>query len=360
MKIPVGILGATGVVGQQYVKLLQNHPWFEITYLAASENSSGRSYREALENKHSLFSHLNEDIASIIVDKVSADKESIKKAKDKCAFLFSALDSKSAKEYEERYAKQDFPIISNASAHRKDEDVPMIIPEINPHHLKIIPIQQWNRGFNKGFIITKPNCSIQSYLTPLYAIHRKYPLSQIIVTTMQSLSGAGWPGIASLDALGNITPYIDGEEEKSEEEPLKILGEIAQEKIVPFEGLLFSASCNRVPVLEGHMATLSMKFLDHIPDIEEMISLWNNFIELPQKLNLPSAPKEPIIYKKEAARPQIRLDLNNDKQMATTVGRLRECRVLDYKFTALSHNTVRGAAGGGILNAELLKALEYL
>jgi aspartate-semialdehyde dehydrogenase len=360
MKIPVGVLGATGIVGQQYLKILQDHPWFEVAYLAASEASAGKSFKEATKGRFFLQKELSSKILEQTVYKVSDDIQDLKIAKEKCRFVFSALETEAAKRFEESYAKIGLGVLSNASAFRNSDDVPVLIPEINAHHLKVLEFQKKKRGFDKGFIVVKPNCSLQSYLCPIFAIHKEFPIKKVVVNTMQAISGAGWPGVASFDIIDNIIPFISGEEEKSENEPLKILGEIENGIIKNIEDIIFSAHCNRVPVIDGHMACVSLEFDNQIPTEEEVVKLWQKFKALPQELNLPSAPLNPILYKSEANRPQTRLDKDNDKQMCTTVGRLRPCKALHLKFVGLSHNTVRGAAGGGILNAELLKALNYL
>jgi aspartate-semialdehyde dehydrogenase len=235
----------------------------------------------------------------------------------------------------------------------------MLIPEINPHHLDMIPIQQKNRGWKKGFIVVKPNCSLQSYMTPLFAIHREFRVIRAVITTMQAVSGAGHPGVSSFDIIDNIVPYIKGEEEKSEQEPNKILGSIEGDHFKHYQTLKISAHCNRVPVIDGHMVCVSLE-IEGKPSQPKILEIWRSFKALPQELDLPLAPKQPIIYREEPDRPQTRLDRNTDKGMAVTVGRLRECNVFDYRFTALSHNTIRGAAGGGILNAELLYKQGYL
>lgn len=354
MKIPVGVLGATGMVGQQYLKLLDNHPWFEVTFLAASEKSANKTFKQATQGRYHL--HYPLSIESLPIYLIS----DLKKAKELCCFVFSALESDAAKIYEEEYAKAGLAVVSNASANRKGSDIPVLIPEINADHLKIIPIQQQNRGWKEGFIIAKPNCSLQSYLAPLYALHKEFPIKRTVITTMQAVSGAGWPGVSSFDIFDNVVPFIAGEEEKSEYEPLKILGKIENGEIKSSHEIIFSAHCNRVPVLDGHMACVSVEFASKIPSEQEAITLLKNFKGLPQELNLPSAPKNPIIYRDEQDRPQTRLDRDSEKGMAITVGRLRPCSALHLRFVGLSHNTGRGAAGGGILNAELLKALNYL
>lgn len=353
-KLKVGVLGATGMVGQKYVSLLENHPWFEVTYLAASERSAGKKYKDAIEGRW----HMEEDLPKCIADMMVENAADISKAKG-CDFVFSALDSDPAKELEHKYAEAGIPVVSNASAHRGTPDVPMLIPEINANHCDIIKIQQKNRGWKKGFIVVKPNCSLQSYMTPLYALHREHRMKRVIITTMQAVSGAGYPGVASWDIIDNIIPFIKGEEEKSEKEPMKILGRIHGNSIVNATEPKISAHCNRVPTLDGHMATVSVEF-EKKPDRETILRIWEDFRAEPQKLKLPMAPEQPIIYRPEPNRPQTRLDRDVDKGMAVTCGRLRECNVLQWRFVGLSHNTVRGAAGGGILNAELLKAKGYL
>jgi aspartate-semialdehyde dehydrogenase len=353
-KLKVGILAATGMVGQKYVSLLEDHPWFEMTYFCASERSAGKTYEEAVSGRWHMKSDVPEGVKDIMVEN-AAD---IDKAKG-CDFVFSALGSKPAKELEHKYAEAGIPVVSNASAHRHTKDVPMLIPEINPEHTDIIPLQQKNRGWDKGFIAVKPNCSLQCYMTPLFALHKEFTVKRAIITTLQAVSGAGYPGVASWDMLDNFVPYIGGEEEKSEVEPLKIFGKIEGSEIVPATSPRMSAHCNRVAVLDGHAACVSVEF-EKKPERDEVLSAWKDFKAEPQKLKLPMAPKQPIIYRDEPNRPQPRLDRDVDKGMAVTCGRLRECNVFDWRFVGLSHNTVRGAAGGGILNAELLKAKGYL
>jgi len=341
------------MVGQKYVSLLDGHPWFEVTYLAASEKSAGKTYSEAVAGRWHMECDIPEGVRKIMVE----DAAKVEKAKS-CDFVFSALDSAPAKELEHKYAEIGIPVVSNASANRWTPDVPMLIPEINPEHIDIIPIQKKNRGWKDGFIVVKPNCSLQSYMTPLFAL-KEFGLEKLIITTMQALSGAGHPGVASLDIVDNVIPLIKGEEEKSEKEPMKILGRIQGNSIVNASKPQISAHCNRVPALDGHMACVSVKFSQK-PSMDEILKLWKKFTAEPQRLKLPFAPEQPVIYRLEPDRPQTRLDRNAGKGMAVTVGRLRECNVFDWRFVGLSHNTVRGAAGGGILNAELLKAKGYL
>ena len=352
-KIPVGILGATGMVGQKYIQLLENHPWFEVAYVAASPQSAGKKYAEALRNGWLVGGIIPEGVADLVVEDVS----DVAKAAKHCAFVFSAFEMPEKdliRDYENKYAAAGMPVFSNASAHRHTENVPMLIVEINPHHLEIIPEQQKANGWDKGFIVVKPNCSLQSYLTPIYALMKAgYEVEKLIITTMQAVSGAGYPGVASWDMIDNVVPLIVGEEEKTEEEPLKILGEAKGGVFAPFEGLAISAHCNRVPVSDGHTACVNVLFGTKKPTREQILDVWKDFRGEPQELDLPFAPKQPIIYREEPNRPQPKKDRDADKGMAVTVGRLREDNVFDFKFVSLSHNTVRGAAGGGILNAEL-------
>lgn len=359
-KFKVGILGATGMVGQKYISLLEGHPWFDVVYVAASSNSAGMSYADAVKGRWQMIIAIPENVKNLIVEDVS----NISKASKECDFVFSAFeisDKNLVKEIEEKYASAGMPVVSNASANRKTDDVPMLIPEINSEHLKMIEIQQKNHGWEKGFIVVKPNCSLQSYLTPIYALSKSgYPVDRIMITTLQAVSGAGYPGVASLDMIDNVVPFIGGEEEKTEEEPLKILGEIEDGKFVMNEEIKISATCTRVPVTDGHLASVNISFKDKKPTKEEIIKIWQDFKSVPQEFELPFAPFNPIIYIEEENRPQPKKDRNSEKGMAVTVGRLRDCKIFDYKFVALSHNTIRGAAGGGILNAELLVAKGYI
>ena len=350
-KIPVGILGATGMVGQQYIRLLQDHPWFRVAYMAASPQSAGKKYHDASKSGWIVRGELPPEIADMTV----GDVADVQKATRECAFVFSAFempDKDAIRTIENEYAEH-MPVFSNASAHRSTEDVPMIIAEINADHLDNTRIQQKTHGW-KGYIVVKPNCSLQSYLTPLFALMQAgFDIRSVAVTTMQAVSGAGYPGVASLDMIDNVVPFISGEEEKTEQEPLKILGSIQKGKFVPYAGIKISAHCNRVPVSDGHLACVNISFKKKKPSIEEIQKIWKKFRAEPQELDLPMAPKQPIIYRDEPNRPQPSKDRDQGKAMAVSVGRLRECPVFDYKFVALSHNTVRGAAGGGILNAEL-------
>jgi aspartate-semialdehyde dehydrogenase len=358
-KLKVGIIGATGMVGQNYLRLLAGHPWFEVAHLAASPRSAGKKYADAVAGRW----HMAEDIPEAFREIVVEDASIVSGAAGKCRLVFSAveMDKQSIMALEEEYAAQGFGVVSNNSAHRYTADVPVMVPEINHEHLNIIPQQQQQRGWDKGFIVVKPNCSIQSYMLPLYALLKAgYPVESMIVTTLQAVSGAGYPGPASIDMIDNIVPYIPGEEEKSEVEPRKILGKVHEGRILPDESIKISAHCNRVPVSDGHTACVSLKFAGEKPGIEEMIAIWRNFSGLPQELKLPSAPLPPIIYRDDIDRPQPRHDRDAGNGMAVSVGRLRACNVFDYRFVGLHHNTVRGAAGGSILTAELLLSRGFI
>ena len=359
-KIKIGILGATGVVGQNYIKLLVGHPWFEIVDVAASPQSAGKPYSEAVTGRWRMPIEIPKNIENLLV----RDVQDFASLKSNVSFVFSAMDlpkKEDTKAIEFKYAEKGIPVISNSSANRWTPDVPMIIPEINHNHINVIPIQQKNRGFSRGFVTVKPNCSIQSYITPIYALETNgYKVDKVIVTTLQAVSGAGYPGVPSLDVVDNIVPYIGGEEKKSEEEPLKILGKVGEKGIINDDSIQISATCTRVSVSDGHTACVNIKFKDKIPSKEDIIKIWKEFTSIPQKLNLPFAPKQPIIYLDNDDRPQPSKDRDNDKGMAVTIGRLRKDNVFDYKFVALSHNTIRGAAGGAILNAELLKTRGFL
>ena len=358
-KLKVGVIGATGMVGQNYLRLLSDHPWFEVVYLAASPNSAGKKYTDAVAGRWHMKSDIPEKFKDIVVE----DAGMVEKAVGKCSLIFSAveMDKQSILTVESEYAKQGFAVVSNNSAHRNTEDVPVMIPEINADHLDIIPQQQKKRGWSKGFLVVKPNCSIQSYMIPLYALMKAgYTIDKMIVTTLQALSGAGYPGPAAIDLVDNIIPFINGEEEKSEVEPRKIFGKIQNGKIVPDAGLKISAHCNRVAVTDGHTACCNIQFAGKKPEMNEIINIWRNFSALPQELKLPSAPIPAIIYRDENDRPQPQKDRDAGNSQAITVGRLRKCNVFDYRFIGLHHNTVRGAAGGSILTAELLKAKGFI
>ncbi len=354
-KIPVGILGATGIVGQQYLQLLAEHPWFEITFLASSEQSAGKTYAEAVKGRWHQNSPLKYALGQLYVHSI----DDIGSCAKSCSLVFSALTTSAAKTYEEKYASAGLPVVSNASHHRTTPDVPLLIPEINADHLSIIPMQKKNRNWDKGFIVVKPNCSIQSYMIPLDILHKTFQVKKILATTMQAVSGAGYPGVASLDIHDNVIPYIQNEEEKSENEPRKIWGTIRKNQFQENHEIALSIHCNRVSVLDGHMACVSVEFAKK-PTIEEILNAWESYESIPQQLKLPSAPSKTVLYRNEENRPQPRLDRLEGKGMSITVGRLRECPLFHYRFAALSHNTIRGAAGGGILNAELLYKQGYV
>lgn len=350
--LPVGILGATGKVGLQFIRLLDKHPWFQVAFLAASQKSAGLPFFEALKQRGKSYQDIPPSVLQLPVHSV----EDLSFAKTTCSFVFSALSSSVAKTTEEEFARSNIPVISNASAHRLDPDVPILIPEVNPEHLNIIAMQQKKRGWDKGFILTKPNCSIQSYTAPLFALDSLFEVQRILVTTMQALSGSSDP---NLNLKDNILPWIAKEEEKSEREPLKILGRIHEGELVPNTRLKISAQCNRVPVLDGHLASVSFD-LKHKASQEQILECWKTFQGLPQKLALPSAPKQPLLYHDLPDRPQPLLDCNQEGGMSISLGRLKTCPVLNYRFVGLSHNTIRGAAGGAILSAELLTHQGYL
>lgn len=358
-KIKVGVLGATGMVGQRYIKLLENHPWFEVTYVAASPRSAGKLYKDAVKNRWLIGENIPDGVQNLTVE----DANIAEKAVGKCQFVFSALElpkKEDIKNLEAAYAKKDIPVVSNASANRWTDDVPMLIPEINFSHLDIIDEQKKHNDWKKGFIVVKPNCSLQTYMMPLHAlIQAGYPVKRMIVTTLQATSGAGYPGVPSFDMIDNIVPFIGGEEEKTEKECLKILGKISDGKIENATAPTVSSTCTRVPVVDGHTASVSLEFdlpNEKKPSLEKIEKIWTSYVSVPQKLKLPSAPEHPIVVRHEDNRPQPRRDRETEKGMACVIGRLRPCNVFDIKFVALSHNTKRGAALGGILNAELLKS----
>jgi aspartate-semialdehyde dehydrogenase len=353
-KIAVGVIGATGIIGQNYIRLLDKHPWFEVKYVAASPRSTGKKYQDAVEGRWYMDGDIPENVKDMIIE----DANMAERARGRCAFVFSALkmEKNDIIKLENSYAKADIPVVSNNSAHRHTSDVPVLIPEINHSHLDIIKYQQENNGWQKGFVVVKPNCSVQSYLIPIYAVMKAgYEIRKMMITTFQAVSGAGYPGVASLDVIDNMYP-LPGEEIKAEKEPLKIFGELRNGKIENYGLLKISAHCNRVPVIDGHTACVSLEFGERKPEPDEIITIWKGFRSVPQELNLPFAPSNPVVYRPESDRPQPRKDRDGGKGMAISTGRLRKCNVLDYRFIGLSHNTIRGAAGGGILNAELLKA----
>lgn len=352
----VGILGATGMVGQRFATLLAEHPWFHVKVLAASPRSAGKTYEEAVGSRWAMTVPMPEKLKGMVVRDLNADMDSITAEVD---FVFCAVDMKKdeIKALEERYAKAECPVISNNSAHRFTPDVPMIVPELNPEHLEIIAAQRKRLGTKKGFIAVKSNCSIQSYVPALHPL-RKFGLTKVLACTYQAISGAGktfetWP-----EMVDNLIPYIGGEEEKSEQEPLKVWGTIENGEIIKASTPSITTQCLRVPVSDGHTAAVFVSFAQK-PSKEEILKLWEDFKGEPQELELPSAPKQFIHYFTEDNRPQANLDRNLEGGMAVSVGRLREDTQYDYKFVCLSHNTLRGAAGGGVLLAELLAAKSY-
>ncbi len=352
----VGILGATGMVGQRFATLLAEHPWFNVKVLAASPRSAGKTYEEAVGSRWAMTVPMPEKLKDMVVRDLNAEMDSIVADVD---FVFCAVDMKKdeIKALEERYAKAECPVISNNSAHRFTPDVPMVVPELNPEHLEIIAAQRARLGTKKGFIAVKSNCSIQSYVPALHPL-RKFGLKNVLACTYQAISGAGktfetWP-----EMVDNLIPFIGGEEEKSEQEPLKVWGTIENGEIVKAATPSITTQCLRVPVSDGHTAAVFVSF-EQKPTKEEILELWENFKGEPQELELPSAPKQFIHYFTEDNRPQANLDRNLEKGMAVSVGRLREDTQYDYKFVCLSHNTLRGAAGGGVLLAELLAAKGY-
>ncbi|MDO4380639.1 MAG: aspartate-semialdehyde dehydrogenase [Clostridia bacterium] len=359
-KYNVGIIGATGMVGQRFVLLLANHPWFNVKVVAASPRSAGKAYKDAVGEKWAFDSEIPENIASLTVKNATEDINEIASEVD---FVFCAVDMKKdeIRALEEAYAKAECPVISNNSAHRTTPDVPMVIPEINADHIKVIDAQKKRLGTKRGFIAVKSNCSLQSYVPAIYPLDKEFGVSEVLVCTYQAISGAGktfktWP-----DMLDNVIPFIGGEEEKSETEPLKIWGKVEDGKIVNATSPAFTAQCIRVPVSDGHMGAVFMRFKDgKKPTKEEIIDCWKNYAGRAQELSLPSAPKQFLHYFTEDNLPQTKLQRNLENGMAISIGRLREDSQYDYKFVCLSHNTLRGAAGGGVLLAELLCAEGYI
>lgn len=355
-RLKVGILGGTGMVGQRFISLLENHPWFEVTTIAASPRSAGKTYEEAVGGRWKMDTPMPEAVKKIVVMNVNE----VEKVASEVDFVFSAVDmtKEEIKKIEEEYAKTETPVVSNNSAHRWTPDVPMVVPEINAEHMKVIEFQKKRLGTTRGFVAVKPNCSIQSY-APVLTAWKEFEPYEVVATTYQAISGAGktfkdWP-----EMEGNIIPYIGGEEEKSEKEPLRIWGEIKDGVIVPAESPVITCQCIRVPVLNGHTAAVFVKFRKK-PTKEQLIEKLENFKGLPQELNLPSAPKQFIRYMTEDNRPQVTLDVNYENGMGINVGRLREDSIYDWKFVGLSHNTVRGAAGGAVLCAETLVAKKFI
>lgn len=356
-KYKVGIIGATGMVGQRFATILENHPWFEVVVLAASPRSAGKKYTEALGSKWVMDTPVPASMADMIVKDATADVEEIASMVD---FVFCAVDMKKdeIKALEERYAKAECPVVSNNSAHRGTPDVPMIVPELNADHVKVIPAQRERLGTKRGFIAVKSNCSLQSYVPALFPLS-KFGIKDVLVCTYQAISGAGktfdtWP-----EMVDNVIPFIGGEEEKSEQEPLKIWGKVEDGKIVNATSPRFTAQCLRVPVSNGHMGAVFVRF-ENKPSKEEILETWKNFKGRAQELELPSAPKQFLNYFVEDNMPQTKLQRNLEGGMAISIGRLREDTQYDYKFVCLSHNTLRGAAGGAVLMAELLCAEGYM
>ncbi|HEV2800751.1 MAG TPA: aspartate-semialdehyde dehydrogenase [Pyrinomonadaceae bacterium] len=347
-KFRVGILGATGTVGQRFVELLEGHPQFEVTALAASDRSQGKIYGEACAWR--LPGEMPERVRALAV---SAPRPPLD-----CDLIFSSLPGEMARETEDMFARAGYPVISNSSAFRMDEDVPLLIPEINHEHLALLETQRQTRGYERGYIVTNPNCSTIMLALALAPLHARFGVEACVATTMQALSGAGYPGVASMDVVDNLVPYIGGEEEKVESETLKILGRMGDGR-VEHAALSVSAQCHRVNVSDGHFGALRVKLARKV-ELEEFTEALRSFSALPQELGLHSAPAYPVIVREEADRPQPRLDRDAGRGMSVTVGRIRRDAVLDYRFVALSHNTVRGAAGAAILNAELLVARGYL
>lgn len=346
-KLSVGILGATGIVGQRFIQMLEHHPWFEVSWLAASDRSEGRPYAEAARWR--MKTAIPDAIANMAVS--PAKPEGAPKV------IFAALDAAIARELEPQFAEAGCAVVSNSSALRMQADVPLVIPEVNGDHIRLIEKQSW-RTKSSGYVVTNPNCSAIGLVLALAPLHRAFTLETVMAVTMQAVSGAGYPGVASLDILGNVIPFIKNEEEKMEEETQKLLGTLNASHVVPAP-FAMSAQCNRVAVEDGHTESVAVR-LKKKPAAEEIITAWNDFQAEPQKLRLPSAPAQPVVYMNALDRPQPRFDSDLGAGMTTAVGRLRRCNVLDWKFTVLSHNTIRGAAGAALLNAELLKAKGYL
>lgn len=353
----VGIIGATGMVGQRFTTILENHPWFNVKVLAASSRTAGKRYEDAVGDRWKLSIPMPENVKDLVV--MDAEKD-IAKIGEQVDFVFCAinLSKEETRALEDKYAKAEIPVVSNNSAHRHTPDVPMVVPELNPEHIEIIPAQRKRLGTKRGFVAVKSNCSLQSYVPPLFPLDEKFGVEDVLVCTYQAISGAGrtfetWPEI-----LDNVIPYIGGEEEKSELEPLKIWGHIEGDVIKDAEKPHFTAQCLRVPVSDGHTAAVFVRFKNK-PTKEEILDIWKNFRALPQELNLPMAPEHFLNYFTEPDLPQPKLQRNLEKGMAVSIGRLREDTQYDYKFVCVSHNTLRGAAGGAVELAELLAAKGY-
>lgn len=356
-KLKVGVIGATGMVGQRFVTLLSAHPWFELTEVAASARSAGKPYGEVVSNRWLMQEPVPECARNLIIKNAETDIDAIAGNVD---FVFSAVDMKKEeiRALEEAYARRECPVVSNNSAHRWTDDVPMVVPEINPQHLDVIPSQRKRLGTKRGFIAVKSNCSLQSYVPALHPLKDEFGLEKVLVCTYQAISGAGKTFETFPDIVDNVIPYIGGEEEKSEQEPLKLWGTVEGGRIVKASAPSITAQCLRVACSDGHMAAVFASFARK-PSAEEILERWRNFSGVPQQLGLPSAPKQFIHYFEEENRPQTKLDRNLENGMAVSVGRLREDTQYDYKFVCLSHNTLRGAAGGAVLLAELLCAKGY-
>ena len=355
-KLRVGILGATGMVGQRFISLLENHPWYEVVTVAASPRSAGKTYEEAVGDRWKMKTPMPEAVKKLVV----ANVNEVEKVAADVDFVFSAVDmtKEEIKAIEDAYAKTETPVVSNNSAHRWTPDVPMVVPEINADHLEIIPAQRKRLGTKRGFIAVKSNCSLQSYVPALHPLMKDYGVTKCLVCTYQAISGAGKTFETFPDILDNVIPYIGGEEEKSEQEPLKLWGHIDGDKIVPATAPSITAQCLRVPVSDGHMGAVFVSF-DKKPTKEEILKTWKEFHGPAQDLDLPSAPKQFLHYFEEDDRPQPKLDRMIENGMAVSIGRLREDTQYDYKFVCLSHNTLRGAAGGAVLLAELLAVKGY-
>jgi aspartate-semialdehyde dehydrogenase len=345
-RIEVGILGATGMVGQHFVKFLQNHPWFDLTWLGASDRSAGKPYREATSWR--LDGVLPQPVRDLTVEEC--------KPGNAPRLVFSAMDASVATEIERAFAEAGHIVVSNSRNHRMEPDVPLLVPEVNPDHLQLIPLQQQRRGW-KGQIVTNPNCSTV-VLTMALAPLKPFGITRVVVTTMQAISGAGYPGVPSMDINANVIPFIGGEEEKMQQETQKILGDFRGDHVEPLAARV-SAHCNRVPVTDGHTETVSVE-LSAKPSEQDLLAAFRSFTSVPQQRKLPSAPPQPVIYMEDRDRPQPRRDVHRERGMACFIGRLRPCPVLDYKFVALGHNTVRGAAGAAVLNAELMYSEGFL
>lgn len=356
-KFNVGIIGATGMVGQRFATLLENHPWFNVTALAASPRSAGKKYKDAVK-KWVMATPMPEKMKDMIIFDATSDVEKIAEIVD---FVFCAVDMNKdeIKALEERYAKAECPVVSNNSAHRHTPDVPMILPELNADHAKIIPAQRKRLGTKRGFIAVKPNCSLQGYVPALFPLHKQFGVKDVLVCTYQAISGAGKTFDTFPEIIDNVIPFIGGEEEKSEKEPLKIWGKINGDVIEDAATPNFTAQCIRVPVSDGHMGAVFARF-EKKPTKEEILNIWKNYAGRAQELELPSAPKHFLNYFEEDNMPQTKLNRNLEHGMAISIGRLREDSQYDYKFVCLSHNTLRGAAGGAVLMAELLCAEGYM